>query len=112
MENIFYYISAGVLGFIIGRSVRRENKFNSIIKTLNKMGDQLTAIKADLQAANLKADKIQADVTKLTNAIGNTGETPTPEEWAEVKLLSTDLNNKLQGIDDQTEDDAPPPPEG
>lgn len=80
-------------------------KLDSILKKLNTMGDNLNEIKAALVAADAKADKIQSDVTKLTNAIGNTGETPTAEEWAEVKLIAADLNLKLQGIDDQTEDE-------
>lgn len=80
--------------------------FLLIFKKLYTMGEQLDSIKADLVAANAKADKIQADVTKLTNAIGNTGETPTAEEWAEVKQIASDLNTKLQGIDDQTAEDA------
>ena len=74
------------------------------------MGDNLKEIKAQLQAAGVKADKVAADVKKLHDLItGTAGETPTPEEWAEVKDMAVALNNKLQGIDDQTEDEVPNP---
>lgn len=71
------------------------------------MAENLNQIKADLQAANEKADKIAADVTLLHEKIDNVeGETPTPEEWEEVKSLSSQLNSKLQGIDDQTPEET------
>lgn len=76
------------------------------------MGENLNVIKQQLADADVKADKIAADVLKLHNLIQGTGETPTPAEWQEVKDAATNLNNKLQGIDDQTEEDTPPPPEG
>jgi hypothetical protein len=67
------------------------------------MGDKLNEIKAQLQAADAKVDKISADVTRLHDIIsGSTGETPTAEEWAEVKSLGEALNAKLQGVDDAT----------
>lgn len=74
------------------------------------MNEDLQQIKDALTAANAKADKIQTDVTLLHTKIGSIpGEVPTPEEWAEVKQIATDLNNKLQGIDDQTADETTTP---
>jgi uncharacterized phage infection (PIP) family protein YhgE len=78
-----------------------------IIYKLNTMNENLNQIKADLQAANDKADKIQADVTLLHTKIDAIpGDVPTAEEWAEVKQLSSDLNSKLQNIDDATPEET------
>lgn len=82
-----------------------EQKLDLIISKLKTMGENLNEITAALAAANEKADKIQADVTYLKSQIDNVdGETPTAEEWAAVKEAANNLNNKLQGIDDQTPD--------
>lgn len=75
------------------------------------MSEDLNQIKADLVAANTKADKIQTDVTLLHTKInGVPGDVPTAAEWAEVKELSSTLNSKLQGIDDQTAEEETPAP--
>lgn len=66
------------------------------------MGENLNAIKADLISANEKITKIAADVQRLHDAIAAAGEVPTPEEWAEVKQISADLNTALQAVDDVT----------
>lgn len=74
------------------------------------MGQNLNEVKEALAAADAKADKIAADVTLLHGKIDNVnGETPTAEEWAEVKALATNLNNKLQNIDDQTAEEVVEP---
>lgn len=81
-----------------------KEKLNLIIQKLNDMGQNLDDIKQALADANTKADKIASDVQHLHDLISGTGETPTPEQWQEVKDAAAALNNKLQGIDDQTED--------
>lgn len=109
MDKATILFGGAALGFLIGWAWPKNKRFQYlIIQKLNIMGENLNEVKQALQDASAKADRIQADVTKLTNAIGNTGETPTAEEWAEVKTLAADLNTKLQGIDDQTAEDEPP----
>lgn len=73
-----------------------------IIIKLFFMSEALNEIKADLLAANEKVTKIAADVARLHAAIEALGDAPTPEELAEVKALSADLNTSLQAVDDQT----------
>lgn len=83
-----------------------KQSLSLIIKTLNKMGENIQALKADLVAANAKVDRVATDVAKLLGIIaGSAGETPTAAEWAEVKELGASLNNKLQGLDDQVPED-------
>lgn len=93
-------------------SNRKANKqFLFIIKQLSNMSDKLTDIKADLIAANEKADKVAADVALLHAKIDELDDDDvTPEEIAEIKSLSTALNNKLQGIDDSTPEEETPTP--
>jgi len=81
---------------------------HSINKTLLKMNEELQQIKTDLVAANEKADKVAADVTLLHTKIDSIPGLPTAEEWAEVKTLSSNLNSKLQTIDDQTAEETAP----
>lgn len=71
------------------------------------MNEDLQQIKASLEAANTKADKIAADVTLLHTKINGIENVPTAEEWAEVKALSSQLNDKLQAVDDKTADEEP-----
>lgn len=87
--------------------VETKEALSKILKKLDIMNEDLAQIKASLEAANVKADKIAADVTLLHTKITGTGEVPTAEEWAEVKTLSSQLNDKLQAVDDQTADETP-----
>lgn len=74
-----------------------------ILHKLDNMANELAEIKAKLIEADAKVDKVSADVTRLHELIAGTGdEGPTPEEWEEVKLLATSLNDKLQAVDDST----------
>ena len=76
-----------------------------LILTITKlfiMGDNLNEIKAQVQAAQAKVDKVAADVQRLHDLINNAGETPTTEEWNDVKTLVGDLNTALQAVDDVT----------
>ena len=97
-----------LFAFAIWEGNKAEKKLNSLINLillkLNDMGKELDAIKQQLVDADAKTDKIAADVKHLHDLIENAGETPTAEQWQEVKDAATALNNKLQGIDDSTED--------
>lgn len=66
------------------------------------MNNDLQEIKDKLIAADLKIDKVGADVVRLHEIINASGELPTAEEWADVKNIATSLNDKLQVVDDQT----------
>lgn len=79
-----------------------------ILFKLYKMGEQLDAINAKLDAANEKVTKVAADVAHLHDLISGTGETPTAEEWQAVKDKADALNASLQAVDDSTEDANPP----
>lgn len=79
---------------------------NFIIQKLKKMAQELDDIKADLVSANEKVTKIKADVESLHAKMDAAGDTPTAEQWAEVKSLSSQLNASLQEVDDRTEDEA------
>lgn len=91
------------------------SEINILKLQLHKMGQNLSEIKQALADASLKADKVAADVQKLHDLIQNTGggsgETPTPEEWQEVKDAAAALNAKLQSVDDATPEETPPPGE-
>lgn len=76
-----------------------------IITKLHNMANELEDIKADLVSANQKVAKIKADVEGLHAKIDAAGDTPTPEQWAEVKQLSSQLNSALQEVDDKTADE-------
>lgn len=104
MDNLFIYAGAAVAGMIIGRYLPRtkHSHYHLIIKKLNEMKEDLKEIKQQLIDADAKADKVATDVKSLHDKIDGIGDNPTPEEWKEVKDMATALNNKLQGIDDQT----------
>lgn len=73
-----------------------------ILIKLTKMGENLDAINAKLDAADAKIVKVAADVTHLHSLITGTGETPTAEEWQAVKDKADALNASLQAVDDAT----------
>lgn len=88
-----------------GIKLKIEAKLHFIINKLENMPtkDDLQQIKDQLTAANQKVDRVAADVQRLHDQItAITGDLPTQEEWDAVKAQATDLNTKLQAVDDQT----------
>jgi len=73
-----------------------------IIIKLFFMSEQLEEAKALVQAANEKVDKVAADVALLKSKVDAIADAPTAEEWSDFKQSLTDLNSKLQTVDDQT----------
>ncbi len=71
---------------------------------------KLDGIAADLLAAKEIVVKVKADVTSLHAKIDALGEAPTQEEIDAVKAESADLVSSLQGVDDQTPEEATEPP--
>lgn len=73
-------------------------------KQLKLIMGKLDGIGADVQAAKALVVKIKADVTSLHTKID-----ALPDDSAEIAALkaeSADLVASLQGVDDQTEDEA------
>lgn len=68
--------------------------------------EAIQEIKAKLQAALGKIDKVTADVALLHSKIDNLPEAPTAEEIQELKDLSTEINDKLQAVDDSTPEET------
>jgi predicted nuclease with TOPRIM domain len=83
-----------------------------ILKNQDIMANELDEIKAGLDAANAKVDKIRTEVASLHDTINSgNGDAPTPEQWQEVKDKVGALNTKLQEVDDQTEDQTAEQPQ-
>lgn len=71
------------------------------------MSEQLDSIKSALVSAQEKVTKIATDVALLHAKIDAIGAgVPTPDQWAEVQQLATDLNTSLQVVDDATPEEA------
>jgi Na+-transporting methylmalonyl-CoA/oxaloacetate decarboxylase gamma subunit len=87
------FIGTVILGFLI-----------FLILKLYSMSDQATEIKELLTAANEKVAKVAADVALLHAKIDAL---PNTEELAEIKSLSTALNDSLQVVDDATPEETP-----
>lgn len=81
-----------------------------IIIKLFFMSEQLEQAKLLVEAANAKVDKVAADVATLHAKVDAIVDAPTAEEWSEFKQSLTDLNDKLQVVDDQTPEEEVVPP--
>lgn len=77
---------------------------DKILQKLEQMANELESIKEKLIAADVKIDKVAADVARLHEIINNNpgGELPAQEQWDEVVALANSLNDKLQAVDDST----------
>ena len=88
--------------------VLAELKHNS--QQLNKIIMTNAELKAALEAANTKLDKVTTEVQTLADAVASNGNVP-----EDIAALVTSLNEKLQAVDDINADapaEEPTPGEG
>lgn len=79
---------ASMLAKILSELKHNTHQLNKIIMTNEEL-------KAALEAANTKLDKVTIEVQALADAVANNGNVP-----EDIAALVTSLNEKLQAVDD------------